>query len=106
RARALLLRLAGDAGLELLLGIRRRRQHAAAGIVDRLHVDMTRRPEHREPRAIGGAGDPLADRRLAADPPPRLLGAVLVMSSHGYLPAVFPALRMIVSFSYLMPLPL
>src|SRR5207248_11324784 len=27
RARALLLRLAGDAGLELLLGIRRRRQH-------------------------------------------------------------------------------
>src|SRR6185295_17716354 len=43
---------------------------------------------------------------LALAPLAVLVAAVLLITSHGYLPAVFPALRMIVSFACLMPLPL
>ena len=43
---------------------------------------------------------------LALDALARLLAAEFQMSSHGYLPAVLPALRRIVSSMYLMPLPL
>src|SRR5262249_20604207 len=103
--RALLLR-AGQPGLQARLGVARGRDHAAGGVVDRLRVDVLGRPEDRQPRTLRRAVDALADRALALHPLARLLAAEFLVSSHGYFPAVFPALRMIVSVVYLMPLPL
>src|SRR6185437_3909930 len=106
RARALLLRLAGDDGRELLFGVRGGCEHAARDIVDRLRVDVLRRAEHGQPRTLRGAVDALANRALALGALAVFVGAVLDVSRHGYLPAVFPALRRMVSLTYLMPLPL
>src|SRR5262249_48200004 len=106
RAGALLLRLAGDRRRELLFGVRRRREHAARDVVDRLGVDVLGRPEHGQPRTLGRAAHPLANRAFALGATAILVGTELDVSSHGYLPAVFPALRRMVSLAYLMPLPL
>src|SRR6185503_20409328 len=105
-ASALLLRLAVHRSRQLLLGVRGSREHATRDVVDRLRVDVLRRAEHGQTRTLRGAVDPLADGALALRALALFGGAVLDVSSHGYLPAVFPALRRMVSVTYLMPLPL
>src|SRR4029079_6959682 len=82
-ARALLLLLAGELGLERRLELAGARQHAAGRVVDRLRVDVARRAKHREPGPLGGAGHPQTDRDLATDSLALLVVHVLDWASHG-----------------------
>src|SRR5262249_20565023 len=59
----LVLLLAGERGP--VLDVRGGRQDGVRRIVDRLDVDVLRRPEDRQPRSIRGAGELLPDRALA-----------------------------------------
>src|SRR5205814_6629561 len=102
----LLLRLACDRFLELGLDLAGSGEHAVGRVVDRLRVDVPRRPEHRQPRAVRRAVHAQPDVHLAAQAVADLGSCDFDVTSHGYLPAVLPALRRTVSLMYLMPLPL
>src|SRR5262249_10803802 len=97
-------------GLEAVLEVRRRRQDRVGRVVDRLGVDVIRRPEHREPRPLGRALELLADRDLAAHARRHLLALDLLHARHGlllrYAAPVLPTLRLMTSSTYLIPLPL
>src|SRR5678815_1745422 len=79
----LLLLLAGSGRGDLLLAVRCRCQHPVRDVVDRLHVDVRVRPEHRQARPLGRPRHPLADGPLPA--PASALGAILNLdvTSHG-----------------------
>src|SRR6185312_5306715 len=101
-------------GLVALLQARQRRQQRLVErrgggdrlvrvVVHDLRVDVLRRTEHSQTRAIGRAVHLLADAVLA---PLALLLLSLRHCRVPYAAPVLPTLRLIVSSTYLMPLPL
>src|SRR5262249_39713674 len=84
------------------LAARSGHQRRTAEVVDDLRVDVPRAPEHGQARPSRVALHALPDP-VAANAPPLVL---VVTAAHVVAPAaVFPALRRMYSFSYLIPLP-